>query len=137
MQHGKKLPEGYDERIGVLTELLSTKLPDRRHVRQLGLRIGPDDFLDALAAALTAYRAWKGEGVRIPANPQLDRKGLRMVCASRNIRSLRSLWSLYELERRSSSLNRDRSNSSAMSFSSGRTVRYSAANTLFGRLSRA
>jgi predicted RNase H-like nuclease len=78
MQHGKKNPDGYQERSRILTKLLSTHLPERAEVRQLGLPIEPDDLLDALVAAFTAYRAWKGNAIRIPANPQLDRKGLRM-----------------------------------------------------------
>ena len=78
MQYRKKVLEGYQERSRILTKLLSTHLPERSAVRQLGLPIEPDDLLDALVAAFTAYRACKGNAIRIPVSQQLDRKGLRM-----------------------------------------------------------
>ncbi len=78
MRHNKKLNEGYEERGEVLTKVLSVPLPERSAVRRFGLRIEPDDFLDAVAAAATAFRALTGHANRIPDPPELDSKGLRM-----------------------------------------------------------
>ncbi len=39
---------------------------------------GADDVLDACACALTAARIFKGEAMRFPETPPLDRRGLRM-----------------------------------------------------------
>jgi len=41
-------------------------------------RVGPDDILDACVLAWSARRIRQGEAVRLPADPPLDGKGLRM-----------------------------------------------------------
>lgn len=78
MQHNKRASEGYEERRGILTDVLSIELPERSEVKRLGLPIEPDDLLDAVAAAITAYRVRMGHAARLPEKPELDSKGLRM-----------------------------------------------------------
>lgn len=78
MQHRKKTREGYDERRTFLCAALPCSVPARDQVRQLGLRVEPDDLLDAAVAALTAHRIYLGTAERIPAGPEVDCKGLRM-----------------------------------------------------------
>lgn len=78
MQYSKKTPDGYEERRRVLRPVLSTEIPDRSQVRRLRLPIEPDDLLDALAAGVSAFRATRRDARRIPARPEIDRKGLRM-----------------------------------------------------------
>lgn len=78
MQHAKKTLDGYEERRGVLSRVLSGSIPARSEVRQLALPIEPDDLLDALAAGYSAYRLRTGDACRIPDHMEVDRKGLRM-----------------------------------------------------------
>jgi predicted RNase H-like nuclease len=78
MRHGKKSPQGYDERRTILLVALAPRIPARDEVRQLGLRVQPDDLLDAAVAALTAHRIAQGMAERLPVEPEFDAKGLRM-----------------------------------------------------------
>lgn len=43
-----------------------------------GGEAGADDFLDACACAWTAARIFRGDAIRFPPSPPLDRRGLRM-----------------------------------------------------------
>ncbi len=78
MQHSKKTQDGFEERRRLLSQVLSTEIPDRSEVRRLRLPIEADDLLDALAAGVSALRANRGDARRIPADPEIDGKGLRM-----------------------------------------------------------
>lgn len=78
MQHSKKTPAGYEERRRILSQVLSTDIPDRSDVQHLRLPIEADDLLDALAAAVSAFRANRGNARRLPTDPEIDGKGLRM-----------------------------------------------------------
>jgi predicted RNase H-like nuclease len=78
MQHSKKTLAGFEERRNVLASAFPCSLPERHEVRRLGLPIGPDDLLDAVAAAVTASRASLGKAERLPPVPELDVRKLRM-----------------------------------------------------------
>jgi predicted RNase H-like nuclease len=78
MQERKSTPGGYEERREAPAKLIPVQFPERSGVRRLGLRIEPDDLLDAAAAAATAYRAVLGKAERIPEQPEVDCNGLRM-----------------------------------------------------------
>ena len=78
MQHSKKTHEGYEERRRILSQVLSTEIPRQSEVRNLRLPIEADDLLDALVAGVSALRASRGDARRIPDDPEIDGKGLRM-----------------------------------------------------------
>lgn len=75
MRNGKKTEAGYLERERLL-------LGFREIVQELERRrpskLKKDDILDACAACWTANRIYQNTAVRIPTDPPLDSKGLRM-----------------------------------------------------------
>ena len=85
MLNTKKKAVGKEERLRVLEE---TPLPSPRNVycrlvsevKASGERVGKDDILDALAAAVTGWLAAVGKGklATLPAKPQYDALGLPM-----------------------------------------------------------
>ena len=78
MAYSKKRPEGFEERLQLLSDILDIPAA-RRAIDQLCA--GParaDDVLDAIAAAWTARRAGEGRAQRLPLEPDLDATGLRM-----------------------------------------------------------
>ncbi len=77
MQYKKRILPGISERINLLSPLFS----DFEHAlvdAGKSAKPAPDDILDALAAAWTAWAAVSGKAVTLPENPQLDSKGLKM-----------------------------------------------------------
>jgi len=76
MQHRKKVALGYEDRHGLLAAALQCEIPQRNEVRKLGFAAEPDDLLDAAAAAFTACRMGRAEG--LPREAEFDRRGLRM-----------------------------------------------------------
>jgi len=79
MDHYKKTPEGFQERRQLLTiGLEGVPIPDWTEASVLARPAEPDDVLDAVAAAWTAFRVAEGHAERLPANPPTDAKGLRM-----------------------------------------------------------
>lgn len=78
MIHPKDHLAGYLERKGQLEEALGMTLPDRRAAFRLARPAKPDDILDAMVAAWTARRVADGEAGRLPEEPEMDSKGLRM-----------------------------------------------------------
>jgi predicted RNase H-like nuclease len=75
----KKTRAGSDQRLALLPPAFAravadaTKRPFRRE------QVAPDDYIDALAALVTAIRISRGEGKRLPAaGEELDERGLRM-----------------------------------------------------------
>jgi len=76
MQFGKRSVRGRGERL----KLLSKSFPDiPAHLNQLERRLaGPDDLLDAAAAAWTAVRIGQKQAVHLPEEPEYDGTGLRM-----------------------------------------------------------
>jgi predicted RNase H-like nuclease len=78
MAHAKKIPEGFTECRDWLMRSLRVTVPDRFEARGLVRGAGPDDILDAIAAAWTAMRFAEGKASRLPTVPVTDSKGLRM-----------------------------------------------------------
>jgi predicted RNase H-like nuclease len=77
----KKRLAGFEERRVLLVGGLS--MPDdlpstRGEARRLAPFAGPDDLLDAIAAAWTARRHAEGRASRIPVEPEIDERSLRM-----------------------------------------------------------
>jgi predicted RNase H-like nuclease len=81
MLHRKKSREGYEERR-LLLNACGFQLPEFSNWRDIALDelVGAsrDDVLDAAVAARTAYRAYCGKSERLPCQPVVDEKGLRM-----------------------------------------------------------
>jgi predicted RNase H-like nuclease len=84
MQHNKKTAAGHRERLralsraqgeslGEISRRITDALRDYRRVQ-----VVPDDILDASILAWTALRIANGQASRLPLDPPLDRKGLRM-----------------------------------------------------------
>ena len=76
MQFRKHSASGREERL----KLLSDPFPQiRTHLNELDRKLaGPDDLLDAAAAAWTAVRIGKKQAVHLPKKPEFDGTGLRM-----------------------------------------------------------
>jgi predicted RNase H-like nuclease len=78
MTHSKKRSLGFAERRDLLQRTLRIALPDRREIRTWARPAQPDDALDAIAAAWTANRAYRGEAKTLPIDPPFSVSGLRM-----------------------------------------------------------
>lgn len=78
MVHPKAKPEGYEERHSLLVEAIGIAVPDRADAFKLARPASPDDVLDAIVAAWTARRWAEGLADRLPTDPQVDARGLRM-----------------------------------------------------------
>ncbi len=84
MRWNKKTPAGRRERVRALrTSSIPWLRELNRHLLKKGktLRrshVAPDDLLDAAVLTHTAYCILKGQGIRIPSDPGLDSRGLRM-----------------------------------------------------------
>ncbi|HEX5165543.1 MAG TPA: DUF429 domain-containing protein [Thermomicrobiales bacterium] len=79
MGYSKKLPEGFDERREQLAHHVHAEIPESCvAARQLAPFAAADDLLDAMTVAWTARRAATQAANRIPAQPELDARGLRM-----------------------------------------------------------
>ena len=82
MPHSKKTPAGREERLLALGQLAPFQavrdLLDSVATRYRRSQIAFDDFLDACVLAWLAGRIATGKAQRLPAQPQLDAKGLRM-----------------------------------------------------------
>lgn len=74
MTHSKKTPAGVQEREKLLADAFDSDLACVA-VRGAALL---DDFLDACAAAWTAARIAQDRSERLPADPPVDERGLRM-----------------------------------------------------------
>jgi predicted RNase H-like nuclease len=78
MTFRKTWPEGYDERVALLETAFAMPLWSREEARDVARPAAPDDLLDAVAGAWTARRLVEGVAERLPAEPAVDRRGLRM-----------------------------------------------------------
>ena len=82
MRSGKKKPGGIEERLCVLEQVdpRARKIFDEGCTSFRRKDVAKDDILDALAAAVTAYRGWTDQLRALPENntPQKDGKGLPM-----------------------------------------------------------
>lgn len=77
MTYRKTWPEGYAERRALLETEFGIPLWEREDVRKI-VPAAPDDLLDATVAAWTARRVAEGRAERLPQDPPIDRRGLRM-----------------------------------------------------------
>ena len=78
MAHHKATPEGFEERRGLLATALGTTIPTREEARSLARPAAADDVLDAVVAAWSAHRQAEGWASRLPPEPSVDARGLRM-----------------------------------------------------------
>jgi predicted RNase H-like nuclease len=84
MQHNKKIGKGREERLQALAQAPGDLFRGIRQAFTDDLKtfkrtqVAPDDLLDAYAVAWTALRIANQQAECLPANPLLDRKGLRM-----------------------------------------------------------
>jgi predicted RNase H-like nuclease len=78
MQHRKKTAQGYEERRTHLENRLGTRVWSRIEAQSLPGTASADDVLDAVVAAWTARRAAECTAERLPVEPPVDRRGLRM-----------------------------------------------------------
>lgn len=78
MSYPKKKPEGYEERRSLLMKELGFNIYSRKEAREIARPAGADDILDAIVAAWTARRRAEGHEGRLPSDPPIDAKGLRM-----------------------------------------------------------
>lgn len=75
----KRKSEGYNERRSILEGIFpGVDIPTRTAAAKLLVRVGPDDVLDAMIAAWSAWRLAQGLSASLPNAPELDSKGLRM-----------------------------------------------------------
>jgi predicted RNase H-like nuclease len=77
MKHGKKTPEGLNERLKLLRQFFG-RFPSDALAERNKSHCAEDDILDAFAALWTAERIISGESVQLPPNPPKDRFGLKM-----------------------------------------------------------
>lgn len=78
MRHKKRRHAGYDERAALLEETLGVTIWPRKEAFKIARSAKPDDVLDATVAAWTARRVAEDSAERLPTNPPIDRRGLRM-----------------------------------------------------------
>jgi len=78
MAFSKGKPEGYLERKRLLADALGVTISERAEAFKLARPASPDDVLDAIVAAWTARRRVEGRAERLPPEPQIDGRGLRM-----------------------------------------------------------
>ena len=84
MQHNKKTAAGREERLRALAQALVGFLSGTKKACEGALisfkrsQIAPDDLLDAYILARLALRIVDRQARRVPLNPPLDQKGLRM-----------------------------------------------------------
>ncbi|MBA3416526.1 MAG: DUF429 domain-containing protein [Chloroflexia bacterium] len=78
MAHAKATADGFEERRALLSEALGVAIPERRAAGALAKPAAADDVLDALVAAWSARRDALGQSGRLPKEPQIDGRGLRM-----------------------------------------------------------
>jgi predicted RNase H-like nuclease len=78
MAYPKRTPIGYEERRQLLEAAMQLSLWSRKAAFKSARPAKPDDLLDAMIAAWTARRVAEGIAERLPAEPPVDRRGLRM-----------------------------------------------------------
>lgn len=78
MKHGKKSPEGYEERLSVLNRYYrgSSRIVELAMQRHTRAEVARDDIVDALVGAVTAKCAQSLSG--FPEVPEIDDQGLPM-----------------------------------------------------------
>lgn len=78
MAFPKRTAEGFAERRALLAAEFGVAIPERRETARAAPPAGPDDLLDAIVAAWSAWRDALGIAGRLPAVPEVDGRGLRM-----------------------------------------------------------
>ena len=78
MEFRKTWPEGYWERLDLLEAAFGIPLWSLDEARNLARPAAPDDVLDATVAAWTARRVAEGIAERLPPDPSIDTRGLRI-----------------------------------------------------------
>jgi predicted RNase H-like nuclease len=84
MRHNKKTPAGHEERLRALEQAPGKLFREIRSAFENGQKafkraqVAPDDLLDSYVLAWTAFRITKRQANRVPANPPVDQRGLRM-----------------------------------------------------------
>lgn len=79
LRYPKRKVDGFNERRSILEGIFpGVDIPTRIAAARLCNRVGPDDILDAMIAAWSAWRAAQSLSERIPPTPELDSRGLRM-----------------------------------------------------------
>lgn len=78
MTNPKGKPAGYEERRRLLATTLGIAIPTRDEARALARPAAPDDVLDAIVAGWTALRYVEGRAGRLPEQPDVDGRGVRM-----------------------------------------------------------
>jgi predicted RNase H-like nuclease len=76
-RHNKKTLAGRNERIVLLSPIFSDVQHFVAQARQPN-KVGPDDILDAVAAAWTAGQVVIGRAMTLPDSPEFDSRGLKM-----------------------------------------------------------
>lgn len=79
MALSKKKTAGFECRRNLLADWMPPDIPkSRADARKRAPYAGADDLLDALAAAWTARRCASGDAIRLPDQPEINNRGLRM-----------------------------------------------------------
>ena len=84
LQHNKKTSAGREERLQALEHVPRGLFRGIRQHFENALKafrrtqVAPDDLLDAYVLAWTAFRITKRQANRVPTNPPVDQRGLRM-----------------------------------------------------------
>jgi predicted RNase H-like nuclease len=78
MRLSKKTAAGREMRWRLLRAVLPELRPSPVVPAEIRGRCSPDDYIDAIVCAWTAFRVVRGEARCIPAEPELDAHGLRM-----------------------------------------------------------
>jgi len=78
MRFNKKTTFGREQRWRLLRAVLPDVRPNPSLPPELKGRCGADDYVDAIVCAWTALCVVRGDGQRIPAEPEVDERGLRM-----------------------------------------------------------
>ena len=84
LHHNKKTSAGRAERLQLLERASGGLFREIRSAVENALKVfprmhvAPDDLLDAYVLTRTALRIARGQATRLPANPPVDQKGLRM-----------------------------------------------------------
>jgi len=84
LHHNKKTSAGRAERLQLLERAPGGRLREIRSAVENALKafprmhVAPDDLLDAYVLTRTALRIARGQANRLPVNPPVDQRGLRM-----------------------------------------------------------
>jgi len=79
LRYPKRNAAGFEERRAILEAALAgVYIPRRPEAARLSRGVGPDDVLDAIVAAWTAWRHAQDLSKRVPESPEIDARGLRM-----------------------------------------------------------